>query len=90
MLEPEIHQMYSIILLFLFLTSLPDFCIVSVEKAFLDSEGDFDICINCAAETRYGQSEQVVKSDLGFHSSLLKHLTQILTLFEVAGLKASD
>ena len=39
---------------------MPDFCIVSVEKAFLDSEGDFDICINCAAETRYGQSEQVV------------------------------
>lgn len=35
-----------------------------MEKAFLDSEGDFDICINCAAETRYGQSEQVVKLDL--------------------------
>ena len=30
----------------------------------MDSEGDFDICINCAAETRYGQSEQVVKLDL--------------------------
>lgn len=34
----------------------------SVEKAFLDPEGDFDICINCAAETRYGQSEQVSSS----------------------------
>ena len=32
----------------------------------MDSEGDFDICINCAAETRYGQSEQVVKLDLVF------------------------
>lgn len=30
-----------------------------MEKAFLDAEGDFDVCINCAAETRYGQSEQV-------------------------------
>ena len=30
----------------------------------MDSEGDFDICINCAAETRYGQSEQVVKLDV--------------------------
>lgn len=37
---------------------------VSVEKAFLDSEGDFDICINCAAETRYGQSEQVYKDGI--------------------------
>ncbi|XP_020601655.1 sterol-4-alpha-carboxylate 3-dehydrogenase, decarboxylating-like [Orbicella faveolata] len=32
---------------------------VSVEKAFLDADGDFDVCINCAAETRYGQSEEV-------------------------------
>lgn len=31
----------------------------SVEKAFLDTEGEFDICINCAAQTKYGQSEQV-------------------------------
>lgn len=31
----------------------------SVESAFRDSGGDFDICINCAAETRYGQSEEV-------------------------------
>lgn len=30
-----------------------------MEKAFLDADGDFDICINCAAETRYGQSEEV-------------------------------
>ena len=30
-----------------------------MEKAFLDADGDFDVCINCAAETRYGQSEQV-------------------------------
>lgn len=36
----------------------------SVEKAFLDAEGDFDICINCAAETRYGQSEQVYKDGI--------------------------
>lgn len=51
-----------------------------MEKAFLDSEGDFDICINCAAETRYGQSEQVVKLDLGFHGFAFTHLTQNLTL----------
>lgn len=31
-----------------------------MEKAFLDAEGDFDICLNCAAETRYGQSDQVL------------------------------
>lgn len=34
---------------------------VSIESAFRDAEGDFDICINCAAETRYGQSEEVYK-----------------------------
>lgn len=36
----------------------------SVEKAFLDAEGDFDICLNCAAETRYGQSDQVYEDGI--------------------------
>lgn len=33
--------------------------IASVEKAFLDPEGDYDYCVNCAAETKYGQSDEV-------------------------------
>jgi len=37
-------------------------CPASVEKAFLDADGDFDVCINCAAETRYGQSEEVTNA----------------------------
>lgn len=37
---------------------------VSVEKAFLDSDGGFDVCINCAAETRYGQSEKVYEDGI--------------------------
>lgn len=36
----------------------------SVEEAFLDAEGDFDLCINCAAETRYGQSEKVYEEGI--------------------------
>ena len=45
-----------------------------MEKAFLDSDGDFDVCINCAAETRYGQSEEVNNATctvLGFDTLLL-------------------
>lgn len=42
-------------------------CSVSVEKAFLDAEGDFDVCINCAAETRYGQSEEVSNAKFFIH-----------------------
>lgn len=40
---------------------------MSVEKAFLDAEGDFDVCINCAAETRYGQSEEVSNAKFVIH-----------------------
>lgn len=35
--------------------------LASVEKAFLDPEGDYDYCINCAAETKYGQSDEVYR-----------------------------
>lgn len=49
---PMMHTFANKIITFLL-------CSVSVEKAFLDAEGDFDVCINCAAETRYGQSEEV-------------------------------
>ena len=31
----------------------------SVEKAFQDPDGNYDYCINCAAETKFGQTEQV-------------------------------
>ena len=40
---------------------------MSVEKAFLDAERDFDVCINCAAETRYGQSEEVNHAEFFMH-----------------------
>ena len=40
---------------------------MSVEKAFLDADGDFDVCINCAAETRYGQSEEVNNAKFFIH-----------------------
>lgn len=33
----------------------------SAQKAFEDSDGPFDFCINFAAETKYGQSEEVYK-----------------------------
>lgn len=52
--------------------NLLDFYSASVESAFRDSGGDFDICINCAAETRYGQSEEVTNTQIIlFHSSNL-------------------
>jgi len=44
---------------------------VSVEKAFLDADGDFDVCINCAAETRYGQSEEVNNARFSYAFILL-------------------
>ena len=31
----------------------------SAEKAFEDADGPFDFCINLAAETKYGQNEEV-------------------------------
>ena len=49
-----------------------NFYSAGVESAFRDSGGDFDICINCAAETRYGQSEEVTNTQIIlFHSSNL-------------------
>jgi len=44
---------------------------VSVERAFLDADGDFDVCINCAAETRYGQSEEVNNARFSYTFILL-------------------
>ena len=34
--------------------------IASAEKAFNDPEGAYDIVINLAAETKYGQSDEVL------------------------------
>ena len=44
---------------------------MSVERAFLDADGDFDVCINCAAETRYGQSEEVNNARFSYTFILL-------------------
>ena len=56
---------------------------MSVEKAFLDADGDFDVCINCAAETRYGQSEEVNNAKFFIHIyfMLLVVLTVSLHVF---------
>lgn len=32
----------------------------SAEKAFTDPEGSYDIVVNLAAETKYGQSDEVI------------------------------
>lgn len=33
--------------------------IASAEKAFIDPEGAYDFVVNLAAETKYGQSDEV-------------------------------
>lgn len=55
---------------------------MSVEKAFLDADGDFDVCINCAAETRYGQSEEVniAKCFIQIYFTCCKKLLVLLTV----------
>lgn len=57
----------------------------SAEKAFNDPEGAYDIVVNLAAETKYGQSDEVIFKTifclLSFSLSLLKvYKERVLTI----------
>jgi len=50
--------------------------IASAEKAFTDPEGAYDIVVNLAAETKYGQSDEVLHYH-GNQSIILLFLYQV-------------